>query len=297
LNYQFIVGEILMKKETRNLVIFFLATFIWTWAFYTPIVISSKSPYQMPWMILLILGGAGPSIVGVVMAMLTSEKGKRGEYWRRCFSLKRISGLWWVLIFLIFPLIYIVTILVDRATGAALPGMEQLKGLMANPITWPLAAFISFMSGPWSEEFGWRGYALEPLLKRTGNIRGSIIMGMLWGVWHLPLFFMPATWHGQMGFKLAGFWTFILMSIGLSLIMTWIYQNTNRSILAGMLLHFGSNFTGQLLAPISDRTEVVKSILYFVVGLTACLLINRRTRPEESKNVTIAPIEKMNQSV
>ena len=168
---------------------------------------------------------------------------------------------------------------------------------MANPMSWPLAAFISFMSGPWSEEFGWRGYALEPLLKHTGNIRGSLIMGMLWGVWHFPLFLMPATWHGQMGFKLAGFWTFILMSIGLSLIMTWVYRNTNRSILVGMLLHFASNFTGQLLAPISDRTEVVKSILYFVVGLTACLLFNRRTASEESKPITNTPVEKISQGI
>jgi membrane protease YdiL (CAAX protease family) len=274
-----------MKKETRNLILFFLATFIWTWVFYAPIVISRNSPYQMPWMILLILGGAGPSIVGVLMAMFTYQKRQRGEYWRRCFSPKRIKLFWWAVILLVFPLIYCITLLVDRAMGAVLPGILQLKGLIANPLTIPLAAFIGFMSGPWSEEFGWRGYALEPLLKRTGNIRGSILMGVIWGVWHLPLYFMPATWHGQMGFRLAGFWTFILMSIGLAMIMTWVYRNTNRSILAGMLLHFTSNFTANLFAPVSDRTEIVKAILYLVIGLAGCLLITHRVKQVESKPI------------
>jgi membrane protease YdiL (CAAX protease family) len=45
-----------------------------------------------------------------------------------------------------------------------MPGMKQFVSLMANPLMWPLAAFISFMSGPWSEEFGWRGYALDRFL-------------------------------------------------------------------------------------------------------------------------------------
>jgi uncharacterized protein len=272
-----------MKKETRNLVIFFLATFIWTWACYAPIAITGNSPYQMPWMILLIAGGAGPSIIGVVMVLMTFDKEQRPEYWRRCFSFKRVKLAWYAVIFLMFPVLYALSIVGDKALGGALPGMDQLKSLLLNPIMIPLAALISFMSGPWSEEFGWRGYALEPITKRFGIIGGSIGLGAIWGVWHLPLYFMPATWHGQMGFKPAGFWTFILGSIGLALIMTWVYKNTNRSILAGMLLHFTSNFTSQLLAPVSDRVEVIRTILFLLVGLACCLLINLKTRLVKSK--------------
>lgn len=267
-----------MSKETRNLILFLAATFIWTWAFYAPIALSGSSPYQMPWTILLIFGGAGPSVVGVVMALLTYDREGRRDYWRRCFSLRQIRPLWWAVIGLIFPAIYALSVAVDRALGGPLPGMAQLQSLMAQPLMWPLAAFLSFMSGPWSEEFGWRGYALDPILKRLGTVGGAAVLGVIWGVWHLPLFWMPATWHGQIGFGLTGFWTFMLFEVGLSLTMTWIYKSTDRSILSGMLLHFTSNFTGQLIAPLSRRVDVVCALVTLATGLAACLLLSRRTK-------------------
>jgi membrane protease YdiL (CAAX protease family) len=270
-------------KESRNLAIFFAATFVWTWAFYAPLVVTGHSPYQMPWMILLILGGAGPSIVGVALALLTYTPEERRDYWRRCFSLRRIGPVWWLVILLIFPAIFGLSIVLDRAAGGPLPGMNQLRDLLANPAMWPLAAFLSFMSGPWSEEFGWRGYALEPLLKRLGTLRGTVGLGLAWAVWHLPLYFMPATWHGQMGFKPAGFWLFAAYSVALSLIMTWVFIQTNRSILSGMLLHFTSNFTAQLLAPSSDGAEFWRTVLTLAVGASVCLLLIRVAQKPEHR--------------
>jgi uncharacterized protein len=265
-----------MNKQTKNLLIFFVLTFVWTWAFYTPIAAGGHSPYEMPWTILLIFGGMGPSVIGVAMVFLTLDKESRRDFWRRSFSFKRISGLWWAIIFLLFPILYSLSILIDMAMGGSLPEMTQLRSLIAYPLMIPLAAFISFMSGPWSEEFGWRGYALDRILTPFGLLAGSISLGLLWGVWHLPLFFMPATWHGQIGFGLTGFWTFMLRSVGLALLMTWVYLNTNRSILSGMFMHFTSNFTGQLLASVSERVEVLETVFIFTVGLVLCLSMVRK---------------------
>lgn len=270
-----------MEKHMQQLVTFFGATFLWTWAFYAPIAAGHHSPYEMPWIILFFLGGMGPSLVGVAMMLLNRSKEERRDFWRRCFSFKRIGLRWWGVIFFVFPILLGITIAVDRALGGSLPGMDQLKGLIANPLLWPLASFISFMSGPWSEEFGWRGYALDRILQGFGPIAGSVGLGLVWAVWHLPLYFMDKTWHGQMGFKLAGFWTFALLSVGLSMLMTWVYLNTNRSILAGMFIHFTSNFTAQLLAPVSDRVEVMRALLIFAVGAVGCVLLVQKTRRQD----------------
>jgi membrane protease YdiL (CAAX protease family) len=265
-----------MQSKSKRLIIFFVATFVWTWGFYAPIALGHHSPYEMPWIIFFICGGMGPSLVGVVMTLLLHNKQEQREFWRRCFSPKRIGLRWWGVIFFIFPVIFGVCIAFTQAAGGALPGMDQLKGLLASPLSWPLVAFISFMSGPWSEEFGWRGYALEPILQRLGTIPGTVALGLIWGVWHLPLYFMSATWHAQMGLKPAGFWTFMLFSVGLSLLMTWVYLNTKRSILSGMLMHFGSNFTAQLLAPISDSMEVLRMVLVLAAGVGVCVWFVRR---------------------
>jgi len=265
-----------MNKQTRNLLSFFVVTFLWTWAFYIPIAAGRHNPYEMPWMILLIFGGMGPSVIGVLMVLLTLNKEARRDFWRRCFSFKRISGFWWTIIFLLFPILYSLSIWIDMAMGGSLPEMTQLRSLIVNPLMIPLATFISFMSGPWSEEFGWRGYALDRIMTALGPLAGTISLGLLWGVWHLPLFFMPDTWHGQIGFGLTGFWTFMLRNVGLALLMTWVYLNTDRSILSGMFMHFTSNFTSQLIASVSERMEVFVTVFIFAVGLIACLLMVRK---------------------
>lgn len=267
-----------MDKQTKKLLIFFAVTFAWTWAFYIPIAAGGHNPYQVPWTILLICGGMGPSVIGIVMVFLTLDPAARRDFWQRSFSFKRIHGFWWAVIFLLFPMLYGLGILIDIALGGSLPEMTQLRSLVASPLMIPLAAFISFMSGPWSEEFGWRGYALDRITTRFGLLAGTISLGLIWGVWHLPLFFMPATWHGQIGFGLTGFWMFMLRSVGLALLMTWVYQNTHRSILSGMLMHFTSNFTGQLLASVSTRVEVTETLLLFVAGFAVCWLANSKER-------------------
>jgi membrane protease YdiL (CAAX protease family) len=154
--------------------------------------------------------------------------------------------------------------------------MTQLKSLLASPLTIPLAALVSFMSGPFSEEFGWRGYALEPLIRRFGMFPGTLLLGFTWAVWHLPLYFMADGWHAQMGFELTGFWTFIIFNIALSLIMTWVYLNTNRSILSAMLLHFAVNFSAQLISPYSERVELLRVIPMLVIGIIGCTATPRK---------------------
>jgi membrane protease YdiL (CAAX protease family) len=265
-----------MNKETRNLILFFLATFAATWATYFTIVINGWDPYTMPGMVFLLIGGSAPSWVGVLMVLSTYDKAKRRDYFRRCISFKQIKLPYWAFIIFVFPLMYMLIISLNVLTGDALPGMTNLKAFIAQPWIIPLALFMSFLSGPWSEEFGWRGYSLDPLLKRFGILRGSVILGFIWGIWHLPLFFMPQTWHGQMGFKFAGFWTFMIYSIGLAMMMTWVYLKTNRSILSGFMMHLANNFHGNLFLPYSDRVVVMHMVVILALGLVLCILAERK---------------------
>lgn len=264
-----------MVKASRNQLLFYVLTFVWTWAWYAPIVLSRISPYEMPGMIFLILGGAGPSIVGVALVLTTYNKDERRDYWQRVISFRRISPLWWLIILLIYPLILAVSSLINALIGGAAPGMEQFTALIANPLSLPMLILLWFMSGPIAEELGWRGYALDPMLTRFGAMRGSILLGLIWGVWHLPLFFMPATWHGQMGFQFAGFWTFLALNVGNTLIFTWVYSNTKRSILSAIFLHFMANFTANMILPISNETEIARSFLLLAAGLVVCAMLVR----------------------
>jgi hypothetical protein len=168
------------------------------------------------------------------MVFLTLDKESRRDFWRRSFSFKRISGLWWAIIFLLFPILYSLSIF--RHGNGRLPEMTQLRS-HAYPLMIPLAAFISFMSGPWSEDRMAR-LRFDRILTPFGLLAGSISLTTL-GRLAPPLFFIHLA--RKIGFG-TGFWTFMLRSVGLALLMNG-FLNTNRS----MFMHFTSNFTGQCI--------------------------------------------------
>lgn len=267
-----------MKKETRNLILFFVLTFIATWITYLVIVFNGWNPYTTPGMVFLLIGGSAPSWVAVLMVLFMWNKERKKDYFRRCFSFKQIKLPYWLFILFANPFLFAIVILIDMLMGGSAPGMTNLRAYIASPLSIPFAIFMSFLSGPWSEEFGWRGFSLDPLLKRFGVTRASLILGFIWGIWHLPLFFMPDTWHGQMGFKFAGFWNFMIYTFGLTMMMTWVYVKTNRSILSGFMMHLVNNFTGQTVFPYSDRLEILRGISILAVGLVLAIILERQVK-------------------
>ena len=101
-------------------------------------------------------------------------------------------------------------------------------------------AFVMIMAGPVSEEFGWRGYVLDPLQGKYGRIVGNLILGFFWILWHLPLFFIDGTSQYAKGFGYQ-FWSWSFQLIALCFIFSWVYNNTNRSILGAIILHLLAN--------------------------------------------------------
>jgi len=105
--------------------------------------------------------------------------------------------------------------------------------------------FIFFLL-PWQssaflEEIGFRGYALERLQNKMGPLMGTLILGVFFGAWLLPEFFNPGSFQYSMG-GLRFYPWFILTEIGWSILMTWVYNNTNKSsLIAGYLFHTAFN--------------------------------------------------------
>lgn len=256
-----------MDRSFRNALLFLAGTLLITWAFYMPILVFGLDPHSSGFLLLL-LGGSAPSWLGVIMALATYDKEGRRDYFRRIYQIKRIKPVWWAALLLLFPAIVAASIGLAVLFGGTVPGMANLKAILANPLSWFPLVGISFVMGPFAEELGWRGYALDPLLKRFGFARSGLLLGLVWGVWHWPLFFMPQMWNGQIG--LTGFVLFLLMNVGLSWIMSWVYVNNRRSTLTALLLHLSSNFAGQLVASETvtgmELYDVIRCALIAAVG-------------------------------
>lgn len=88
------------------------------------------------------------------------------------------------------------------------------------------------------EEIGWRGYALPRLATRLGLGGASVLLGAVWALWHLPLFYLPGSGSDGQSFPL-----YLLHVTGLSVAMSWLYWKTKGSLLLVMLMHAAVNNT------------------------------------------------------
>lgn len=210
------------------LVVFLILTFLISW---------------LPWL----TGGEGifvfgPSLAGAfVTALVYGKEGMRDLLQR---ALRWQAGaVWWVLALFLPGLLTLIAIFGDVALGGKWPPFTFFKE------QWYLAPvffLITMVGGPLGEEFGWRGFALPNLQRRWGPLVASLIIGVIWGIWHLPVFLMASGVHTELG--LARLPIYVAAEMGLSILMTWIYNKTRGSLLlGGLIYHNADNFWGSVL--------------------------------------------------
>ncbi len=189
----------------------------------------------------------GPSIAGVVIIAITMGKTGMQDLGQR-FLRWRVGFLWWAVALLFTGLILLFSIAINVILGGKLPSFAFFRQ------EWYLAPvffLLTIIGGPLGEEFGWRGFALPNLQHKWNPTIASIIIGTVWGLWHLPLFFQPGSLHHQIG--IAWLPVYVIGEIALASIMTWVYNKTGGSLLVGgIILHNADNFWASTL--ITDET-------------------------------------------
>lgn len=252
---------------TRGIVTFTIATFAISWLAWTPVVVLGlHTTDDTLGLALFLLGGFGPSIAGWWMLR---REGRRDTL-RRLVDPRPIAPVWWVAILLGYPAAFVVSSVLNVAFGGAWPTFLGGVELLAGPLVFLGAIAIVVVRGPLSEEIGWRGYALDPLVDRLGSLRGTLVVGVLWWAWHLPLFWMPSTLHGSQGIVSAFTVGYLFTVLGYSVFFTWIHHRTGGSILAAVTLHFSINLTFVVAAPFDGAIIAIATVLLAVLaGLLA----------------------------
>ena len=276
-----------MKKNrmsSKYLVLFIVLTLAWTWICgFVPVVFGFTGTGIGTF--IFYFGGGAPSVVALFLVFLTYPKDKKKDYFRRCFSFRQAGWKWPLITVGVFTVLSVISVTVGAGLlGFDMPTMDYIKAIGANPLNILLVLLLSLISGPLNEEFGWRGYALDRLLVRFGFLRGSLILGFIWAIWHLPWYFTP----GQAQYNLLNDSVFhALMFIPsvmmLSVFVSFVYVKTGRSILAGALVHMFSNLIGsQLLS--SYTTEISMLIRYtnmaFFLGVIIYTACSRKFKAE-----------------
>jgi membrane protease YdiL (CAAX protease family) len=147
-------------------------------------------------------------------------------------------GVWWYLAALGLFLGPLAIAGVYRLLGNATPGMTP--GLTGTAFAGSL--LFTLLSGPVAEEAGWRGFALPRLQERFGALTSSLILGVVWAFWHIPLYFM--TGASRLGVP---FFIYLPLVVTLTIFLTWLYDNTGGSLIITVLAHYAFNLDAVLI--------------------------------------------------
>lgn len=254
---------------------FFIITFTWSWLFWGAAIFLGAGADDTIIMVLEIAAGIGPMIAGI--GLIWYNKGSHGlkDFLIRLFDTGRIGHGWYLVIFLIAP---VLTALATLAGAMTAGGNAQGLSDLASSSLWSLALFAVFtlFFGPVPEEIGRFGHAIDVLQSRYSALVSSLLLGTAWAVWHLPLFFINGTYQHGLGFGSTLFWIYLIVMIPENIVMTWVYNNAGRSVLSAVLIHFMINFTGEL-ALLSVIGEAYLAILWTAVAVSVCVLFGTKT--------------------
>ena len=231
-----------MTRAAGSLLGFFALTFLLAWACFIAVVRSGGFPAgagpRPELRALLLLGVIAPSLVALwLTARSQGEPGVRALLGR--VLMWEVGARWYVFAAGYMAAIKLGAALVHRLVTGSWPrfGHDAWYVMVAAILisTWVQAG----------EEIGWRGYALPRLAARFGLGPASIVLGVIWAVWHLPLFFLPgADTYGQ------SFPVYLLQVTALSVALAWLYWRTGGSLLLVMLMHAAINNTKDIVPAI-----------------------------------------------
>ncbi|MEF8840711.1 MAG: CPBP family intramembrane glutamic endopeptidase [Haloarculaceae archaeon] len=240
---------------------YFLLAYGVSWAGWGSLALLGWDPFGFPGVLLFAVGGVGPAVAGVGL-VLRAPLAYRREYRRRLIDPSRI-GARWLAVVLLLPLAVTLVAFGGLALVGEPSGFEP-PSLLGDPGSLLSVLAFTLVFGPLPEELGWRGYVLDGLLSRHGALAASLLLGVAWWLWHLPLFLLPGTYQAGLGVGTPAFWLFGYFLVLYSVLYTWVHANTRRSTLAAVLFHFAINATGELLRT-TLATDLVAAVALLVI--------------------------------
>ncbi|MFD3449941.1 CPBP family intramembrane glutamic endopeptidase [Microbacteriaceae bacterium 4G12] len=275
------------NKELKEVMIFFIITiFLSLFVFWGPIALCKvptmgfKSGAVGPvWaLILFIIGGFVPSITGIILTAVFEGKTQANQFMKEALQV-RIGFKWFAVIIATAAYFAVSWIIIYSALGG---NFQYAKFLTLLPTILPL-----FILGPLSEEYGWRGFALKRLLKIVNPNIASLIIGFIWSLWHLPLFYIVgANQHEQH----LSFLTFMISITSSCFIYTYVYIKTNQNLFTAVLFHWAYTFLSDVTHSGIVRTDLFNS-LEFIPALLIGIVFSFMLREVKPISKTINAIE------
>ncbi|MBN1452152.1 MAG: CPBP family intramembrane metalloprotease [Anaerolineales bacterium] len=266
------------KSNSRSLIhkypltAFFLLVLGLTWPFMIVDALGSHDilPFRLsvPWMIVM---GYMPTLAAVIITGIT--KGTEGI--RTLFGkllIAKVGFRWYIFAIFGYAAVCAGAIgLSNSFGGSALPFLSENFPKFSNPLEMMISIAMMFLAISLvnGEELAWRGFALPRLQAKYTALTSSLILGVIWALFHLPLFF-TLTGTSQAG---ASFTGFLISTVSLTILFTWMYNHTRGSVLLAYLLHGATNTWSQIFAIDHSANPLIDNTMTGLVVLAAVIVV------------------------
>jgi len=238
------------STETKEIIIFSIIT----------IILSSLIcffSYELANPNLSILTVFTPSIVALILTAINSGKEGLSELLVKQ-TVQKTAAKWFILSVIGIPILALLAILTSLSFDLSRFGLRTTQ-LMPQII---LIVFIAI-----GEEYGWRGYLLPRLIKKLNVFYSSILLGLIWGLWHFPAYLIGKGVPLELDFLV-----FLLWIVLGTLFISWIYYYT-RSVLTSILAHISANAAFNYLHILPEFTGSMNIFWLFILYLTVLMII------------------------
>ncbi|MCU4802080.1 CPBP family intramembrane metalloprotease [Halobacteria archaeon HArc-gm2] len=219
--------------DRHRLASFVGIAYAFTWVIQGALLVSGM---EASWTqsILIGFGGFGPPVGAAVVIWASGGDLRK---WVGQFFEWRIGAKWWALA-LGLPLVILTagSLLFVALGGPVDLGAFPFPGIYLFALAW------GTVWGGGQEDLGWRGFMLPLLQEKYSALAASVVVGVAWAGWHLPLFLNATTTHGNWPLSQQLLW--IVSILAGSILWTWMYNSTGGSVLAVAVFHAGVNAMG-----------------------------------------------------
>ena len=265
------------EKYQYKPVLFFALAYLFTWIFWIPAIYLPESISPL----LMLIGLMAPAIVSTVFIMASGSDLLKQDFKNKIIGFYKVKWLNVVWAVIVFAIVIVCSILLSLLFGQSINQFSFTESFSFTGVG-IAGAFITITIASIIEEVGWKGYCEDSIGNYMNWFWESMIFGVLWSFWHFPLIFIQGTYQAGLMVNPLYVINFFVSGIPMGFVITWVYLESDRSILACMIFHFFVNFMQEKIA-LTPETKCLETIVITV--LTVIIVMAKKDMFFETRHV------------